>query len=238
MTRIVWVEDERELAEQGAAYLRREGCEVHTADSAEAAIVLIEQEKPQLLLVDWLLKGGGTGLDLCRRNERLWQLPILMVTARSDEFDRILALEIGADDYIHKPFSLRELHARIKAVLRRAGRMKEGEGSLPAKTEGLVRGDLSISPERFEASVGGAPVELTRTEFALLLKLASHPGRVFTRTHLLEEALGEAYAGYERTIDSHIRNLRRKLGDDSAEPRYIGTVYGVGYRFLQEERRE
>ena len=161
-----------------------------------------------------------------------------MVTARGDEFDRVLALEIGADDYIQKPFSLRELQARIKAVLRRTGKASTAAGLLDRAEDTTVlhRGGLVIHPEKHAVSVDGMPLELTRTEFALLWKLAANPGRVFSRGHLLEEALGDAYAGFERTIDSHIRNLRRKLGDDPAAPAYIGTVYGVGYRFLPLER--
>ncbi|QJC52118.1 response regulator transcription factor [Paenibacillus albicereus] len=232
--KVVWVEDERELLEEGARFLRQEGWEVAGAASAEVAEALIGREKPDLLLVDWTLEGGRTGLDLCRLNDRSWQLPLLMVTAKGDEFDRVLALELGADDFIQKPFSLRELHARMKAVLRRTGRQAVGASGQHAADEEaavLERGALTIRPQSHEAELEGRALDLTRTEFALLLRLASRPGRVFTRTHLLEEALGDAFAGYERTIDSHIRNLRRKLGDDPADPRFVLTVYGVGYKF-------
>ncbi|MGN7453621.1 response regulator transcription factor [Paenibacillus pasadenensis] len=233
--KVVWIEDERELLEEGARFLRQEGWEVEGAASAEEAEALIERGRPDLLLVDWMLEGGRTGLDLCRLNDRSWQLPLLMVTARGDEFDRVLALELGADDFIQKPFSLRELHARMKAVLRRAGRTATASGADVQEPGGegevLERGELTIRPLSHEAELEGRALELTRTEFALLLRLASRPGRVFTRTHLLEEALGDAFAGYERTIDSHIRNLRRKLGDDPADPRFVLTVYGVGYKF-------
>ncbi|OXM16199.1 response regulator transcription factor [Paenibacillus herberti] len=234
--KVVWLEDEQELLEEGSRFLHSQGCEVAGAHSAEEAPEMIEQVKPDLLLVDWTLAGVQTGLDLCKRNEKEWQLPLLMVTARGDEFDRVLALELGADDYIQKPFSLRELHARMRAVLRRSGRASgRNDGPEVSDTansrEELRRGRLCILPSQHLALLDNQPLELTRTEFALLYRLAYRPGRVFTRAHLLEEALGDAFAGFERTIDSHIRNLRRKLGDDPAAPTYVLTIYGVGYKF-------
>ncbi|SDT50375.1 DNA-binding response regulator, OmpR family, contains REC and winged-helix (wHTH) domain [Paenibacillaceae bacterium GAS479] len=234
--KVVWLEDEQELLEEGSRFLHSQGCEVAGAHSAEEAPEMIEQVKPDLLLVDWTLAGVQTGLDLCKRNEKEWQLPLLMVTARGDEFDRVLALELGADDYIQKPFSLRELHARMRAVLRRSGRASGRNDGLEQSDnansgEELHRGRLCILPSQHVALLDNQPLELTRTEFALLYRLAYRPGRVFTRAHLLEEALGDAFAGFERTIDSHIRNLRRKLGDDPAAPIYVLTVYGVGYKF-------
>lgn len=230
--KILWIEDEEELLAEGSRFLRGEGWQVAEAHSAEEAPVLIARDKPDLLLVDWTLSGAQTGLDLCRRNDKEWQLPLLMVTAKGDEFDRVLALELGADDYIQKPFSLRELSARMKAVLRRSGRsIREGGEPRNDEPSAVRRGPLSIDPEEYQAHLDGQLLELTRTEFLLLDKLARRPGRVFTRAHLMEEALGDAYGGYERTIDSHIRNLRRKLGDDPADPQFILTVYGVGYKF-------
>lgn len=234
---ILWVEDEEELLAEGGRFLRGEGCRVSEARSAEEVPALIMLEKPDLLLVDWTLAGRETGLDLCRRNDREWQLPLLMLTAKGDEFDRVLALELGADDYIQKPFSLRELLARMKAVLRRSGRggvnRNGGEAeAAPAQTDPVLRrGRLTVRPEQYQALLDGELLELTRTEFALLERLARRPGRVFTRAHLMEEALGDTYVGFERTIDSHIRNLRRKLGDDPAHPEFIQTIYGVGYKF-------
>lgn len=236
--KVVWLEDEEELLEEGIRFLQNEGCEVYGTKSAEEAPAAIERTKPDLLLVDWTLAGRETGLDLCRLNDRQWQLPLLMVTARADEFDRILALELGADDFIQKPFSLRELHARMKAVMRRNGRqqnkLEEMESRKAESDEELRRGSLLIKPSEHIAFLDGGQLDLTRTEFALLVKLASRPGRVFTRGHLLEETLGDAFVGFERTIDSHIRNLRRKIESDSASPAYILTVYGVGYKFNPE----
>jgi DNA-binding response OmpR family regulator len=231
----LWIEDEVELLAEGSRFLRGEGWQVAVAHSAEEAPALIAREKPDLLLVDWTLSGTQTGIDLCRRNDKEWQLPLLMVIAKGDEFDRVLALELGADDYIQKPFSLRELSARMKAVLRRSGRIMREGGESPSSGHTVIhRGLLTIDAGEYLAHLDGQPLELTRTEFLLLDKLARRPGRVFTRAHLLEEALGDAYGGYERTIDSHIRNLRRKLGDDPADPQFILTVYGVGYKFNPE----
>lgn len=232
--KVVWIEDETELLRECADYLRREDIVVRGAATLPAAEALIAEEKPDLLLVDWMLPGGDSGLDVCKRNEREWGLPIIMVTAKGDEFDKVLALELGADDYLTKPFGLRELSARMKAVLRRAS--KGGGGTERRDETRLHRGELSLDNDKYAAQLGERRLELTRTEFMLLWKLASHPGRVFTRTHLMDEALGEDYIGYERTIDSHIRNLRKKLGDHEAERPYIETVYGIGYRFSEEAR--
>jgi DNA-binding response OmpR family regulator len=235
---IVWVEDEVKLLEECTIFLEQEGYQVVGAISCEEAIQRINEVKPELLIVDWMLPDGRSGLDLCKINDREWQLPIIMVTAKSDEFDKVLALELGADDYIQKPFGLRELSARIKAVMRRARRSEQNqphEMSEQSETT-MNRGGLVIKPENFTVKKNGSLIDLTRTEFMLLWKLAAHPGRVYTRTHLLEEALGDAYLGFERTIDSHIRNLRRKIEDNQAEPGYVLTVYGVGYKFNEEAR--
>ncbi|GFN32051.1 winged helix-turn-helix domain-containing protein [Paenibacillus xylaniclasticus] len=235
-TTIVWVEDEQALLAEGIHFLLTEGYEVYGVGSCEEAVELIDRLKPQLLLVDWMLPGGCSGLDLCKRNEREWQLPIIMLTAKGDEFDKVLALELGADDYMAKPYSLRELSARIKAVLRRTGRGAAAADGTGGKAEAasdtvISRGALLIDSDRHQVELNGRVIELTRTEFMLLWQLAKHPGRVYTRTHLMESALGGDYLGFERTIDSHIRNLRRKLEEDPAEPQYIVTVYGVGYKF-------
>lgn len=234
--KVVWIEDEAELLKTCADYLRGEAIEVRGAATLAEAEGLIAADKPDLLLVDWMLPEGESGLDICKRNERDWRLPFIMVTARGDEFDKVLALELGADDYLTKPFGLRELSARIKAVMRRAGKGGGQEQGAQAHGEGtgLRRRELALDADRFMAQLGGRRLELTRTEFLLLWKLAWHPGRVFTRAHLMDEALGDDYLGFERTIDSHIRNLRRKLGDHEAEHPMIETVYGVGYRFAEE----
>ncbi|MBB3070145.1 DNA-binding response OmpR family regulator [Paenibacillus baekrokdamisoli] len=232
---IVWVEDEVKLLDECKFFLEQEGFQVVGAMSYDEAIQRIKDTKPELLIVDWMLPGVGNGLDLCKINEREWKLPIIMVTAKSDEFDKVLALELGADDYIQKPFGLRELSARIKAVMRRSRRSTGQSQAVTEQAEGTInRGRLVIRPDSFSVKKNDLPVELTRTEFLLLWKLAAHPGRVYTRSHLLEEALGNAYLGFERTIDSHIRNLRHKIEDNQAEPEYILTVYGVGYKFNEE----
>lgn len=230
---VVWVEDEKALLEEGIRYLQMEGFDVYGAADCEEAIQLIESHRPSLLLVDWMLPGGMSGIDLCKRNAHEWRLPVIMLTAKGDEFDKVLALELGADDYMAKPYGLRELTARMKAVLRRSERSTGQVSGSEASSDSTIirRGELSIDPERYVVEKNGVPLDLTRTEFMLLWQLAQHPGRVYTRAHLMEVALGDDYLGFERTIDSHIRNVRRKLEDNAAEPRYVLTVYGVGYKF-------
>ncbi|MDQ8733795.1 response regulator transcription factor [Paenibacillus sp. LHD-38] len=232
MLKVVWIEDEKQLLQECADYLSKESVEVHGASSLMEAERLIPQVRPDLLLVDWMLPGAVSGIEICKRNEKEWQLPFIMVTAKGDEFDKVLALELGADDYLTKPFGLRELSARIKAVMRRAG--KPGEASLPAAEAAVIhQGPLMLDRQRFAAELGEQRLDLTRTEFLLLWKLAANPGRVFTRTHLMDEALGDGFLGYERTLDSHIRNLRRKLESGDERLELIQTVYGVGYRFTE-----
>jgi len=234
--KIVWVEDEQQLLQEWTEYLRKEAIEVHGALTFADAKRLIEEVKPDLLLVDWMLPGEANGIDICKWNDKHWQLPFIMVTAKGDEFDKVLALELGADDYLTKPFGLRELSARIKAVMRRIA--KTGEAKQEVQEEDIIRrGALKLDLTRFTAELAGHSLELTRTEFQLLWKLASSPGRVFTRTHLMDEALGDSFLGYERTLDSHIRNIRRKLDELDPDQDYIQTVYGVGYRFAEEAQR-
>ena len=166
---------------------------------------------------------GIDGIELTKRFQREHGLPVILVTARSDEVDRLIGLEVGADDYISKPFSPREVVARVKAVLRRV----EGVRS----PRGVVRiGGLEIDAERRRVSVDGEACELTRTEFDILAAMADHPGRVYSRLQLLEAATGDAYDGYERTVDAHVKNIRKKLGEDPRSPRYVHTVFGVGYK--------
>jgi DNA-binding response OmpR family regulator len=233
--KIVWIEDELQLLQECTEFLHKESIEVHGAASLQEAESLIAEISPDLLLVDWMLPGGASGIEICKRNEREWKLPFIMVTAKGDEFDKVLALELGADDYLTKPFGLRELSARIKAVMRRASRSGEEVSSLDEETL-IQRGGLMLDQQRFAALLNGQKLDLTRTEFLLLSKLAAYPGRVFTRTHLMDEALGDSFLGYERTLDSHIRNLRRKLEAGEEKQELIQTVYGVGYRFAEEFR--
>lgn len=235
MLKIVWIEDEQQLLQECASFLSKEAVEVYGASTLKEAEFLIPQVGPDLLLVDWMLPGGASGIDICKRNEREWKLPFIMITAKEDEFDKVLALELGADDYLTKPFGLRELSARIKAVMRRASRL--GEGTLLLPDDSLIdRGPLRLDQQRFAAFLNEQRLDLTRTEYLLLWKLAEYPGRVFTRTHLMDEALGDSFLGYERTLDSHIRNLRRKLETANETRELIQTVYGVGYRFSEEFR--
>lgn len=234
--KIVWIEDESQLLHEWTQYLKKESIEVVGAETVAEAKRLVEEKKPDMLLVDWMLSGGESGLELCKWNERHWGLPFIMVTAKGDELDKVLALELGADDYLTKPFGLRELSARIKAVLRRTGKGKMQENKLQDE-QVVERGQLRIDFTRFTVLMEQTRLDLTRTEFMLLWKLASNPGIVFTRTHLMDEALGDVFIGYERTLDSHIRNLRRKLEEGGAHCEYIQTVYGVGYRFVEQSNQ-
>lgn len=221
---ILWVEDENHLLAEGAAYLRREGFCVQEAATAAEALKILETDRVDLVLLDWLLP-DRPGIDLCRQIQTACRIPVIMVTAKTDEFDKVLALEIGADDYIVKPFGMREVAARIRAVARRMGQWSEPGSSV------LARGELKIDEARHTVHKRDQLIPLTPTEFALLCTLARNPGRVYSRAQLMDDALGEHFIGFERTIDSHIRNLRKKLGDSPDSPKYIVTVFGVGYKF-------
>jgi len=218
---ILVIDDNEKIVSVLAEYLRAEGFAPLTAYDGDEAIRVAEHHHIDLALVDIMLP-GVSGLDLTRRFESRG-IPVILVTARSDEVDRLLGLELGADDYITKPFSPREVVARVKAVLRRCSRA-------PDVARAISLGDLLIDPERREVRVSGEPVEMTRTEFDILMVLASHPGRVYSRQQLLEAVSADPFEGYERTIDAHVKNIRRKLGDDPRESRYLHTVIGVGYK--------
>ncbi|MCS7222594.1 MAG: response regulator transcription factor [Anaerolineae bacterium] len=225
--KILIVEDEMKIARTVRLYLEQSGFQVTTVHDGALAMPAFRHERPDLVILDLLLPHMD-GWEICRQIRRESDVPIIMLTARDQETDRIVGLELGADDYITKPFSPREVVARVRAILRRV------RGALQPLL--IIRaGDVVVDLERREASVAGRPLELTPTEFDLLAVLASHPGQVFTRLQLLDQLQGSAYAGYERVIDQHIKNLRAKLGDDAHNPRYIATVYGVGYKFLLEE---
>jgi len=224
--KVLVVDDNKKIVEVLKAYLEADDYEVVTAFDGDEALSVAESERPDIALLDVMLPGID-GIELTRRFQKEWDMPVILVTARVEEIDRLIGLQVGADDYITKPFSPREVIARVKAVLRRTCR--DGSGQSPVS--GVVRVDgLEIDPMRRSAEVDGVAVELTRTEFDLVLALASHPGRVYSRLHLLELVSGDAFEGYERTVDAHIKNLRRKLGDDPKEPRFIRTVFGVGYK--------
>jgi len=222
---ILIVEDEIELVRVLRDYLERAGFRVQTASSGTEAVSHFRQAAPDLVLLDLNLPGLD-GLDVARQMRRSSEVPIIMVTARVEETDRLIGLELGADDYITKPFSPREVVARVRAVLRRA----QGRAEAPT----VIRAsDIEIDVGRHRVSRGGMSVDLTPTEFALLAALAAQPGRAYTRLQLLEASQGEAYEGYERTIDAHIKNIRAKIEADPRRPAYIETVFGVGYRFTE-----
>lgn len=223
---ILVVDDEPKIARTVRAYLESSGFRVVAAGDGRTALTLFRHEKPSLVILDLGLPGMD-GLDVARTLRRESNVPVIMLTARVEEADRLVGLELGADDYVTKPFSPRELVARVRAVLRRAG--PERDVAPPP----VIAGDLSIDLERRLATVAGRAVELTPTEFDLLVVLASRPGRVFSRTELLDRVQGDAFEGYERAVDAHIKNLRQKIEPDPKQPRYLLTVFGVGYRFAE-----
>jgi DNA-binding response OmpR family regulator len=220
---ILVIDDNEKIVDVLSEYLRAEGFLTLTAADGAEGLELAEERHPDLALVDVMLPGID-GIELTRRFQGI-DIPVILVTARSDEIDRLIGLEVGADDYVTKPFSPREVVARVKAVLRRFDRAARADSH--AK---LTVGDLEVDPERRRVRVEGRPVDLTRSEFDLLAAMAEHPGRVYTRGQLLEIVSGEAFEGYERTIDAHIKNIRRKLGEDPRTPRHVRTVIGVGYK--------
>ncbi len=219
---VLVVDDNEKIVEVLTAYLEQAGFSVRSAVDGATAIAEVDRAVPDIALLDVMLPGVD-GIELTRRFQREHGLPVILVTARSDEVDRLIGLEVGADDYISKPFSPREVVARVKAVLRRTGDQRPGD-------ETVRIGELSIDPERRAVAVQGRDVELTRTEFDILAAMAAHPGRVYSRLRLLEVATGDAFEGYERTIDAHVKNIRKKLGEDPRAPRYVHTVFGVGYK--------
>jgi DNA-binding response OmpR family regulator len=223
--KILLVEDEVKLARVVADYLTAAGFDVLKAYTGREALAFFRHEKPDLVILDIMLPEMN-GLEVAKIIRKESSTPIIMLTAKVEESDRVLGLEMGADDYITKPFSLRELVARVKAVLRRA----KGEVFTPT----LRVGDIEIDLQKREVTVAGKPVELTPTEFEILNLLARHPGRVFTRLEILQRIQSYAYESYERTVDVHIRNLRKKIEPDPKNPRYILTVYGVGYKLAEE----
>jgi len=226
MKKILLVEDERRIARMVQAYLAREGYKVEVVFDGEEGWSQFQALAPDLVILDLMLPRLH-GLELARRIRGESNVPIIMLTARAEEADRVAGLEMGADDYVTKPFSLRELAARVRAVLRRV----EGAGS----REVIETGPLKIDLAAREVYLSGKPVELTPTEFDLLSFLARHPGRVFTRRELLEAIQERAYASLPRTIDSHVKNLRRKIEPEPTKPMFILTVHGVGYKFRPEK---
>jgi DNA-binding response OmpR family regulator len=230
MKTILVVDDEPKIATLARDYLEHAGFAVLTAADGPAALTAIRRNRPDLVVLDLGLPGLD-GLDVTRELRRDSNLPIIMLTARDDELDKLLGLELGADDYLTKPFSPRELVARVRAVLRRADRP-------PEVAETIHAGEVVLDVPRMRVAVSGRSVELTATEFQLLATMAARPGRIFTRAQLLDALHGIAFESYERAIDSHVKNLRRKLEPDPRRPRYLLTVYGVGYRFADDRATE
>ncbi len=225
--KILVVDDEKKLVSLIKAYLEKEGYRVATAFDGQSALEGWEREAPDLIVLDILLPRLD-GYDFCRRVRQTANTPIIMLSAKSEETDKLIGLELGADDYMTKPFSLRELTARIKAILRRDSRRGES-----GKT--IARGPLTIWPAMHKVELQESDIELTATEFKLLEALARNPGQVFTRQRLMELAQGDTFEAYERTVDAHIKNIRKKLRGKEDGWEFIETVHGVGYRFKADK---
>jgi two-component system alkaline phosphatase synthesis response regulator PhoP len=228
MKKILVVDDEPKIVQLVRDYLEHAGFDVLAASNGENALAVSRSEKPDLIILDLGLPEMD-GLDVTRSLRKDSLVPILMLTARSEETDKLVGLELGADDYMTKPFSPKELVARVRAIFRRM------ESYRAADQEIVYAADLILDVPRMRVTANGRPVEpLTATEFELLTALARHPGRVFTRAQLLDAVHGVAFESYERAIDAHIKNIRRKIERSIGEPHYILTVYGVGYKFTDE----
>lgn len=220
---ILMVDDDKQLCKLVQSYLSQEGFRVVTAGDGQEALFVARHEKPDLIILD-LMMPEMDGYEFMRAHTKEQETPVIMLTAKVEENDRVLGLELGADDYVTKPFSMRELTARVRAVLRRAGKT-------PIEPEILHAADITLNRTDHIVTVSNERVDLTPSEFDLLATMMSAPGRTFSRAELLKRLQGVAFEGYERTIDVHIRNLRTKIEPDPSDPRYIETVFGVGYRF-------
>jgi two-component system, OmpR family, alkaline phosphatase synthesis response regulator PhoP len=228
MKTILVVDDEPKIADLARDYLEHAGFAVRVAGNGETALQVVRRDRPDLIVLDLGLPGLD-GLDVTRAIRRDSNVPVIMLTARDDELDKLLGLELGADDYLTKPFSPRELVARVRAVLRRVDTV-----TTAGADEVIHAGALTIDLPRMRVDLAGRAVDLTPTEFALLVALARQPGRIFTRSQLLDAVHGVAFESYERAIDTHIKNIRRKLEPDPGRPVHVLTVYGVGYRFADD----
>jgi DNA-binding response OmpR family regulator len=220
---ILLVDDEEKVLEFMSPFLQQEGFQIITAKTGREALKKVKDHKPILVVLDWMLP-EMSGIDICRELRKMGGMGIIMLTARSEETDKIIGLEVGADDYMTKPFSLRELSARIRSVLRRM----EGQQTME---EILKRGELTISETQCRVWKNGEEIPLTPTEFKLLLTLAAKPAIVYSRLQLLHTALDDDFLNDERTVDAHISRIRKKIEDNPSNPKYIQTVYGFGYRF-------
>jgi len=227
--RVLVVDDEPSIVELVRFTLEREGFTTEVATSGQQALAMVRRQAPDLVLLDLMLPGTD-GLEVCRQLRQMGNVPIIMLTARASEVDKVVGLELGADDYITKPFSPRELVARVRAVLRRAASPAGGSAAGPPESQELQVGDIRMDLARHQVWVGSRQVELTPKEFELLRTFMAHRGIVLTRELLLDRVWGYDFAGDTRTVDVHVVRLRQKLEDDPARPRYIETVRGVGYR--------
>ena len=223
--RILVVDDDQQIVRLVQSYLDKAGYTILTAFDGEEAMHVIRRERPDLIVLDLMLpKHDGYEITKwLRADQALAATPVLMLTARIEDGDKILGLELGADDYLTKPFNPREVVARVRAILRRTS-------TAPVSARVLQIGGLQLDVDRHTVTIDGRAIETTPTEFAVLRTLMENPNRAFTRGELIEKALGYSYEGMERTLDSHIKNLRKKIEEDPSEPRYIETVFGVGYR--------
>lgn len=220
---LLLVEDEVAMLETMKLYLEGEGFRVFAVTNGQDALECARREQPSLVVLDWMLP-GKSGIEVCKELRQSSACGIIMVTAKSEETDKIIGLELGADDYITKPFSLRELTSRIRSVLRRTA-------PIQVEAPPLQRGDLLISETKCQVTRNGELISLTPTEFKILLTLANRPGVVFSRLQLMKAAMDDDFMNYERTLDSHVSKLRKKLEPDPDHMKYIQTVYGFGYRF-------
>jgi two-component system alkaline phosphatase synthesis response regulator PhoP len=227
MKTILVVDDEPKIADVARDYLERAGFRVVAAHDGKTALASARSDKPDLIVLDLGLPGMD-GLDVTRALRKDSNVPIIMLTARAEETDKLIGLELGADDYMTKPFSPKELVARARAVFRRVD-----QAGTAAETIHVA--DVTLDVPRMKASIGSREIDLTPTEFELLATLARQPGRIFTRGQLLDAVRGVAFESYERAIDAHVKNIRRKIEPNPREPRYVLTVYGVGYRFTDKE---
>ncbi len=219
---ILIVEDERKIAQLLRDYLEKAGYTVSSLERGDQVIASVRQKQPDLILLDIMLPGAD-GMEVCREIRKFSSVPVIMITAKVEEIDRLLGLELGADDYICKPFSPREVVARVKAVLRRIG-------SEPDENQ-LVAGPVTLDENTRRVTVGNEELKLTRSEFGLLKVMMDRPNRVFSRNELLNRVQGYDFEGYDRTIDTHVKNLRKKLSEMIPEQEIITTVYGIGYKF-------
>lgn len=223
---VLIVDDDVKLVKLLRTYFEKEGCMTYSANDGLDALQVVREKKPDIMVLDLMLPGLD-GLDVCRKIRKDNDIPIIMLTARDEESDRLIGLEIGADDYVTKPFSPKEVVARAKAILRRANKAV-------VRSEPIQAGTLTIDLERHKVTNGGHIVDVTPTEFKIMELLAANTGKVFSRLQIVEQIQGYSFEGYERTIDAHIKNLRRKIETNPKEPQHIQTVYGIGYKFAGE----